>query len=118
MEVKNKLVVVGLMVAFANLGSVTAQAGRPDLDAQGEFVTIAAEHSGKINLFPHRSEIDSIVEISKEKLNEKATEACSGRDFSIDASSVNYTISYNSGPNDSRFRTVTVMTAARAFCIN
>lgn len=113
MEIKNKFTVVGFMVAFANLGSATAQAGQSGLGATGDFITISAEASGKVNLFPHPFEVDSIYEDSRDKLNKKALEACSGRAFSIDDSSIDYTESYKPGT-----RIFVVTATTRAFCID
>lgn len=112
MEIKNKFAVIGFMLVFANLGSVTAQADQSGLSANGEFVTISAEASGKVNLFPHPSEVDSIYEESREKLDKEALEACSGRAFSVDDSSIEYTGSYKPGT-----RIFIVRATARAFCI-
>jgi hypothetical protein len=113
---KNNLATVGFALAFANIVPTTAHADQSGRVAHGDFVTISAESSGQVNLFPHRSEVTSIYEASREKLNEKAIEACSGRAFSIDDSSIEYTGSDK--PGTGRFRIFTVSATARVFCMD
>lgn len=116
MEIKNSLAAVGFIIALANLGSVTAQANQSALDAQGEFVTISVEESGFTPYFSNGSEVAGILDDLRIKLNEKAKEACSGRDFSIDASSVAYTrINFVNAPGG---HILTERATARVFCIN
>jgi hypothetical protein len=116
MELKIILVVLSFGLAFANIVSATARADHSGRGANGEFVTISAESRGKVNLFPHRAEVDSIYETSREKLNESAVEACSGRAFGINESRIEYSVSHK--PGTGRFGIFTVRARARVFCID
>lgn len=76
----------------------------------GEFLTVSAAASGYCQPFSDGSDFQAILDESEGNLNKKATEACSGHEFSVDASSVRRTTSRHG-------RIFTVTTTARVFCL-
>lgn len=116
MKIINKLVILGLVMAFGNLVALAANAAQSGLGVHGEFVTISAEASGYVPFFSDGIDYQDICDASKgSQLNEKAAEACSGRRFIIDESSLQQTTSSKGAPGG---HMVTVRTTAKAVCIN
>jgi len=121
MKMKNKIAAAGLILVFANLFSVQVQAAQTNLASLGEFLAISARASCALPFFAGPDDVDcffgapELHEQSRKNLIEKAVETCSGRNFSIDDSSIMQTETAKvSGTN----HIYIVETMARVFCIN
>jgi hypothetical protein len=114
MKKNKKLFVLGFLLAFATAGSVTAKADQSYMGDQGQFVMISAQFSTVVPLFGSGDEFDDEEAYLRNKLNERASQACDGRRFSIDELSFHDTTTYGSARNG---REVTITRSAKAFCI-
>ena len=107
MKIKNNLVIAGLMLVLANLGSVEAQAGQSYSGTQCETFTIMVS-------VPYGG-YETTASI-RENLKSEAYKMCSGHKFIIDESSIKpYTYQVpKTGFNPQFARRI----KAKVFCLN
>jgi hypothetical protein len=110
-----KLLILGFLLAFASFDSITAQADQSYMGAQGQFVMISGQFITIVPLFGSGHEFDDEEDYLRDKLNESASQACSGRRFSIDESSIHDTTSVGPARGGHKY---TITRTAKAFCIN
>lgn len=114
MKIKNKVAAAGLMLIFANVAVLKAQAAQTNRGIHGEFFTISVETIVDSPQFSNGHEFKVADEYLREALDKKAIETCSGRKFEIDDSRTNET----DEPVPGKLRSTLVKLMTRVLCID